>query len=328
MSKKSKSSTQSKTVTTPTNPAFVTSGIEHAMNRVKSIGEMDPQSLIADVNPLQQLAAERIGKVGEQRNFMEGLGSAPNVSAASVLDGLDRYMSPYTRDVVDASMADFDADRDATLSQLALDMAGSQKFGGSGGALAVSETRDALGRGRATLGATLRDQGFTRGAELANQDAARRQSASETNARLAAEMAGLRAQMGLAAEQSDRANIGQMFDLGTALREIEAQRRTAPISLATTEAGLLAGLPLGLLHGQIQEGNSTTTSKTSDPMGALGSLAMLAAAPLTGGTSLLGMGLSGLGALGSGAGLASSAAGLAGRSALGGLAGDMFFGRG
>ena len=298
MGKKQKTTTQSKTVVTPTNPEFVTSGIEHAMNRVKNIGNMDPQSLVAGVNPLQQLAADRIGKLGTERNYLEGLGSAPTVSAASLLDNLDAYKSPYTKDVVDASLADFDYDRDKTLSQLDLTMAGNNAFGGSGGALTIAETRGQLGRDRTTLAAGLRDQAHTRAAELSNLDAGRRQSASEANARMAAEMAVQRAQLGLAAEQSDRTNIGSMFDLGTALRGIESQQRLAPISLATTEAGLLAGLPLNLLHGQIQEGNSTSTTKSSDPMGALGSLAMLAAAPLTGGTSLLGMGLSGLGALG------------------------------
>ncbi len=299
MGKKSKQSTQSKTVVTPTNPEFVTSGIEDAMSKVKSIGSLDPASLIAGINPLQQLAADKIGQIGSDRSYLDTLQQgAPSVSAASLLDGLDRYKSGYEKDVVDASMADFDVDRAKTLTQLDLDLAGSQKFGGSGSALAIGETRDALGRARTTLGATLRDQAHTRAAELSNLDAQRRQAASEASAGLEAQNRALLAQLGLATESSDRANAGAMFDMGSALRDIEAQRLGAPISLATTQAGLLSGLPLQLLQGQIQEGNSTTTSKTSDPMGALGSLAMLAAAPLTGGTSLLGMGLKGLGLMG------------------------------
>lgn len=299
MSKKSKQTTQSKTVTTPTNPEWVTSGIQDMMGKVGDIGKLDPSSLIAGINPLQQSAADRIGNIGQQRGFLDELSKGgPTVSAASLLDGLDRYKSGYENDVINASMADFDADRDKTLSQLALDMAGSGKFGGSGGALAVAETQDALGRGRASLGANLRDQGYTRAAELSNLDAQRRQAASEANAGMEASRRSLLAQLGLQAEASDRANAGMAFDLGSALRDIETQQRTAPISLATTQAGLLSSLPLQLLHGQVQEGNSTTTTKTSDPMGALGSLAMLAGAPLTGGTSLLGMGLKGLGMLG------------------------------
>ena len=83
------------------------------------------------------------------------------------------------------------------------------------------------------------------------------------------------------------------------LRDIDAQTRNAPISLASVAAGLQGAMPYSLLHGQEQVGTSKSTTTQSDPMGALGSLAMLAAAPLTGGTSLLGMGMSGLGALGS-----------------------------
>ena len=325
MSGKSKQSTQSKTVVTPTNPEWVTSGVQNAASKISNIGNLDPTSLIAGINPLQQTAADSIGQIGQNRGWLDSLSTGtPSVSAASLLDGLDRYKSGYENDVVNAALADFDYDRDKTLSQLDLDMAGSQKFGGSGGYLERAETKDALGRSRTSLSANLRDQGYARAAELSNLDAQRRQSASETNAGLEAQQRALLAQLGLATEQSDRANAGAMFDMGSALRDIEAQQLNAPISLAATQAGLLSGLPLNLFQGQVQEGNSTTTSKSSNPLGALGSLAMLAAAPLTGGTSLLGMGLGGLG-LGAGAGLGAAASSLASKSALGGLAGDLFF---
>ncbi len=196
----------------------------------------------------------------------------------------------YRRDaVVDSGLYDaaFDAAQD-------LELAGAGAFSGSGSALTRSATEGELMRGRGSLAAGLRDQGFQTAANLSNLDAQRAQQTDLANL----EALFQRGNLAMGAEASDRANLGTMMSIGDTMRGIDAQQRNAPISLASVLAGLQGSMPYSLLHGQEQTGSSTTTSKTSDPMGALGSLAMLAAAPLTGGTSLLGMGMQGLGALG------------------------------
>jgi len=50
-------------------------------------------------------------------------------------------------------------------------------------------------------------------------------------------------------------------------------------------------MPLNLLSGETVTGNSTSTSKTSDPMGMIGTIGSLALAPFTGGGSLAALGM-------------------------------------
>lgn len=254
---------------------------------------------MAGADPLQQQAAQGASQLGGDRSWLDSIMSqnGPSVQNASLLDGLDKYMSPYTQQVVDASLADFDYGAGQTRAQQDLDMARSGAFGGSGAAITRSMTEDALNRGRAMTSATLRDQGFQVGAGLSGQDADRRQQASALNAQLAQQQAALRGQLGFAAEESDRANVGLQGDLGAMLRAIAQDKAVSPINLLQTQVALQGGLPLGLFQGQNQSGTSraSQTTTSSDPMGTLGSLAMLAAAPFTGGASL--GGLAGLGGM-------------------------------
>jgi len=340
------STTQNQTthnVVTPTNPEWVTNGIEDIFGKIRDLSNLDPQSLVAGVNPLQtQAGVGAAGLTGSPWNFdaaadvtrgvtgrdysdasniMRGLGtaSAPQVTVASLLQNLGAYMSPYTQQVVDTSLADFDADRGNTLGQQTLDMAGQGAFGGSGSALTRSMTVDKLARARASLDAGLRDQGFTTGANLSNLDAQRRQDASAASAQL--EMANRGNQLGaanslaqLGLSQGDqqlrsaglladlstnfdanaRANATTQGTIGDMLRQIQQQQQAAPLSLLSSQAGLLGGLPLALFHGQVEDGTSKTKTKTSDPVGQLGTLAMglgaLGFAPFTGGLSLGGLG--------------------------------------
>lgn len=295
-SKSTKTET-SRVVQTPTNPEWVTGPLQGAMGDISKLSTLDPSSLIAPLTGRENAAFARADKLGVDNDwFSKALSSgAPSVSAASLLDGLDRYKSGYENDVINASMADFDADRDKTLSQLALDMTGGKKFQGSGGALAVAETRDALGRGRASLGANLRDQGHTRAAELSNLDAQRRQSASEANAQLSLQDMMAKAGMMMDRDANERANIATMAGAGATEREVDQALRMSPITALQARAGLIGSLPLQLYQGQTQDGTSTTTSKQSGGMlQSLGTLAMglgsLGLAPFTGGASLFGLG--------------------------------------
>jgi len=87
------------------------------------------------------------------------------------------------------------------------------------------------------------------------------------------------------------------------MRSIDQARLNAPTDLLKTQVALNAGIPANLFRGETSDmnGTSTTTSKTSDPLGTLGSLAMMVALPGIG--TALGAGLAGLGStLGIGAG--------------------------
>lgn len=290
-----KTKTTQNTVTTPTNPEWVTKPTESLAGRIGDLSSIDPKSLVAPLSQRETDAFARTDSLGIDNDWFNRTlnADAPQVQSASLLDGLDKYMSPYRRDVVDSALADFDFGAGQTRAQQDLDMAGAGAFGGSGAALTKSMTEDALTRGRASTAATLYDQMFNTGASLSNQDAGRRQSASEANAQLMRQKLGLDADLQFGRDANERANIASQAGAGAIEREVDQQGRMAPYTALGAESSLLSSLPLNLFQGQTS--NSTATSKTSDPMGALGSLAMLAAAPLSGGTSLLGM-------LGAGAG--------------------------
>lgn len=117
------------------------------------------------------------------------LGQASSMQAASLLDGLQNYMSPYTKDVVDTTLADFDQNAGQQQAQAALEEARSGAFGGSGAAITRSMLGDSLARARASTAAGLRDQAFNTGAGLSATDAGFRQQANLTNATLAQQMA-------------------------------------------------------------------------------------------------------------------------------------------
>lgn len=265
MSKKQKTTTSQTTnsTMTPTNPEWVTQGAQGLAGKISDLGNMDPYSLVAGADPLQTQAAQGAAQLGGDRGWYDKImgGATPSVGSASLLDGLEEYMSPYTKDVVDTSLADYDFGAGQTRAQQQLDMAGAGAFGGSGAALTQSMTEGELSRGRGALSAGLRDQAFTRGAGLSSDDAGRRQQASIASAQLAQQDAALKAQLGLSAEASDRSNVGLMGDIGTLMRQIEQSKLSAPVDQVATQTGLFGGLPLGLFGGKTLNETGTTTGK-------------------------------------------------------------------
>ncbi len=102
--------------------------------------------------------------------------------AASLLDGgLDKYMNPYLSNVVDTSLADFDANAGRVRAAGTNQLARLGAFGGSRAGIAQAATEGELARGRGALDAGLRSEGFNTAAGLANTDAGRRQETSLFN---------------------------------------------------------------------------------------------------------------------------------------------------
>lgn len=288
----------------------------------RSLPELTANRYVAGANPLQTLAGERAAGLGSDEWFETLMAMpAPTVQPASLLDNLERYMSPYTKDVVDAALADYDADAARAQAQADLDIQNSGGFGGSGAWLAKTDLTDRLARARATTSSGLRDQGFTRGAALAGQDAERRQQASVSNAQLGLQHQQLLADLGFRREASDREDIATQLATGGTLRDIESAQARAPLDLVQWAAAANSGLPLQLFHGE----NSTTKTKSSDPLGSLISIAGLFGAPFTGGLSMFGA----KAAAGLGGPAASLAGGLSGVDVddLGGAIGAITSGR-
>lgn len=317
MSKKTKQTTtqQQHTVTTPTNPEWVTTANEGLSGKIQDLSKLDPYSLVAGPTALQNQAVQAASTLGMDKGKWDSLvnQAAPTIGpismdAASLLTNLGSYMSPYTNDVVRTTLAGFDQNAGMTKAQQALDLARSGAFGGSGAAITQSMTNQNLAMARAQQEASLRDQAFNTGANLSNMDASRLQEANQANAQLAYQTAaanaanaltarGQTADMMLNGQANDRQNIQLQGVLGSDMRNIDQARLNAPIDVLKTQVALNQGIPSNLFRGETSDmnGTSTTTRKTSDPLGTLGSLAMMAALPGIGAGLVSALGALGLG---------------------------------
>jgi hypothetical protein len=279
MSKKTKTTSQSTSTATrtPTNPEWVTSGLQGLGGKIMGLADQDPRSFVAGPSTLQNqvfgdaanlTTSPRFNQAGDIFTRVAGAGAntydpsqgkaedwsaqgydAATFNASSLLEGLDKYMSPYTGQVVDTALADYDFGAGQTRAGQALDEARSGAFGGSGAAITRALTEDSLTRGRGTLSAGLRDTAFTRGAGLSATDAGFRNQAAAANAAAANQAAAFRAQ---AANQAAAANAAARNQFGLANMDAlnEAGRYNAGAMDTALNRQLTAGGALGELGAQ------------------------------------------------------------------------------
>lgn len=313
-SKKTKTESKAETVATPTNPEWVESPFKDFFASVTKAGQADPASYIAPTSKLQTTAFDRLlamptsGGNGAEAMAKAGAadvggydpsltGPAAHGKAASLLDNLDAYYNPARKELVDATLADFDEGAGRTRAAQLLDGAKNSALGGSGFAIREGVTEGELARARTTADAQLRYDAFDRATGLSDADANRRQQMEMTNvgadntftlsnqgsvndagrfnvgvnqdnatrklqgASLLDQLAG-----------SDRDSISLMAQLGGTQRDIDAQTRLAPLSLLEALGGLYGLGQPGLFRGQTTKQTGSGTSVTTDPMGTISSL--------------------------------------------------------
>ena len=269
---KTSSTETSHAVTTPSSPAWVTSGVQGLGERISQLGAVDPRSFVAPLSGLERQAADRAGGLNSAESegwISQMMGRpSPSASSASLLDNLSAYSNSYRRDVVDTTLADFDYDAGRTRATQDLAMAGQGAFGGSGAALARSQTEGELARARSSQVSKLLADMFTTSAGLSSQDADRRQQASIANANLGQQDFQFRSQFGLERDANTRANIASQAALGQQLRAAEQAYRDAPLTALSRQVDMFSGLPLSLFQGSTtdstgtRKGTETTTGAT------------------------------------------------------------------
>lgn len=330
MSKKTKTTTSSTQTRTPNNPTWVTEGLAGVGGALQGLMGRDPTTFVAGPSALQTKAFKNAGRLNSSPSFgqaggifNEVAGAGANTydaqgydatdagsqgyTASSLLEGLDKYKSPYEADVVNSALSDFDYGAGATRAQQALDEARSGAFGGSGAAITRALTESDLARGRASTSAQLRDQMFTRATGLSATDAGFRNQAAAFGANAANQAAlanaaarnqaaafGAQAQneagrynagaqdtalarqlaagnslasLGETMGADQRQNIALQGALGADQQALNQARAQAPLSVLQQIAATYGGMPLNLLSGETVTGSGTSTSKTSDPWG-------------------------------------------------------------
>ncbi|MCA3732748.1 MAG: hypothetical protein INF00_10340 [Phenylobacterium sp.] len=320
---KTSSTETSRTVTTPIRPDWVDAQARGLNEALTDLGRRDPAASVAPVSDLERRASEGAAGLGVGAGWggggtdwtnwgrtppeppgatLAGRGEVPQ--AASVLDNLSSYMTPFRDQVLNAAMDDYDAEAGRRRAAQDLELAGQGAFGGSGAALTRSLTEGELARGRNSRLAGLLDQMFTQGSGLASGDADRRQQASTAAAQLAQARDLERARLSQAAEAGRmqdalaRAQLGQEGELarsrlgldeaasrradaetqariGAQARAVEQARLSAPEQALARRIEMFSGLPLGLFQGSEtnSQGQRTGTETTSG--GTLGEIASL-----------------------------------------------------
>lgn len=244
----------SRTVTTPTRPDWVDAQAKGLNDALTDLGRADPAASVAPLSDLERRASEGAAGLGlgggwnagstDWANWgrptaatspapaaaapdlsgarLEGRGEVPQ--AASVLDNLSAYMTPFRDQVLAAAMGDYDAEAGRRRAAQDLEMAGQGAFGGSGAALTRSLTEGELARGRNSRLAGLLDQMFAQGASLSAGDADRRQQASTVAAQLGQ------------AREIEQAQLAQARDIERARLAHEGGLETARLAQASETA--------------------------------------------------------------------------------------------
>lgn len=269
-SNKEKSSSFSTTNTQPTNPLWVSDLATLLGGKISEGLSMDPYKLTPGSNPLLDKAfSNALGtNNGGKSVYDEAIdiarrgatAGASSAGASSLLEGLDKYISPYLQQVVNTTLANFDFEAGKTRAEQDLALAGGA-FSGSGAALTKSMTEENLARTRASTVAGLYDDAFRTGANLSNLDAQRRTDVSIANAQLA-EQANMRSIAGATA-MGDlfRDQNGTLASLGDYMRGMEREHLRSPLELTSWGVQNFSALPLDLFRGQVVQ--SAGSSKGS-----------------------------------------------------------------
>jgi len=193
-----------------------------------------------------------LAKAGTAADAMSGL-TGPMTTAQTTA-----YMSPYQQQVIDATMADYDAQAAKSRLGLGAQAVSGGAFGSGRHGIAEAEFDALSNRGRTSMLADLRQRGFQQASAARQQDLANQQA-------IANQQAGL----GARALDFSRAQIQGLGGLGAAQQAqnqaiLDAQRQTAEMAIAEPRQrlGMLGSGVMGLMGGM---GQSVLTDAPAAP---------------------------------------------------------------
>lgn len=297
--KKTTTSNQTAT-TTPNTPAFATFPVQNYYDQLGQFA-LNTQAngggsqFVAPANDLQKQAyggAQNLGGWQSLFDRSSGLANEVVASGAPRLDtatvgglmengGLDRYMSPYQQQVIDATLAGFDDQAGRDQAAYAAAGARNKAFGGSRFGVGEAQLTSDLARERAGTQAGLLDKGFQTAAGLAQFDVGqmnehkRAQAALEDTAlgrKLQA--AGLFASNANSSAENARSDIASQIAAGNNMYAIDQAEAMAPLEWMQAYGSLLNPSVIGQYTGQTINSNGKSTEKSSG--GLLGTLASIA----------------------------------------------------
>ena len=202
----------------------------------------------------------------------QGLGSyAPFLQTAATQAGqagqfvgpsaYQQFMSPYQKDVIDASLKEFDIQAQKGLGSIAQSAIQSGAFGGGREGVARAEYMSASDRNRAALQAQLLQQGFGQAQQAAGQAFGQQQLLSQQQQALAGLSPQLAGQQVAGLTSLGAGLQGQRQSELTAQQQLAQQQLQQPITAAQTLGSGITSLIAGYPGSQFQQ-----TSPSASPL--------------------------------------------------------------
>ena len=236
---------------------------------------------VASQDPLQAAAyAQALDPtkgLGSYQPFLKKAGAAADAAtgltgtgAGTGAGSIQSYMSPYQQQVIDATLADYDAQAKKSRLGLGAQAVAGGAFGSGRHGIAEAEFDALSNRGRASQLANLRQTGFQNAAQRRQQDLSNQMGISN-----------LQQGLGGAAQDFSRAQISGLGTLGSPQQAqnqavLDTQRQAAQMAVQDPQRRLnmlgsgVMGLMGGMGAGRTEIGEAPASAQSSPLMSALG----------------------------------------------------------
>ena len=257
--------------------------------RQQNLAGLRPE--VAGLDPLQAraqaLAQQGVGsfepflqRAETEAQLASGLGTTALSQLAGVGTGatafqqdVSQFMSPYQQQVIDASLSEFDRNKQMQEQQLRDQQAKLGVLGAGRAGVQLAEFGTGAARERALLQAGLLQQGFNQAASQRQQDIANRfglATAAQGLGGFRSDLAQQQAQLGSAQQGlqgTDITRLGQLGSINQAQRqaELDAQREATRMAAFQPQEELnrFADITTGIMGGM--RGTGTTTTNVPNP---------------------------------------------------------------
>ena len=249
-------------------------GVDPTTGQKTGLASFEPflQTAQAQAGAAQGLGAAALGQLG-------GVGTG----AQSFQQGVQDFMSPYQSQVIDATLAEFDRNKQIQEQQIRDQQTALGALGSGRAGVQLAEFGTGAARERALLQAGLLQQGFGQAQAARQQDIANRFGLAQAQSGIASQLQGLggfrsglagqQAQLGQGLQQLQGTDISRLGQLG-ALNQAQEQARLDATREATRMAAFqpqeelnrFADITTGIMGGMRGTGTSTTNIPNPTPL--------------------------------------------------------------
>jgi len=220
------------------------------------------QAGIGSFQPFLTAAGQQATTAG---TTLGGIGTG----ATTFQQDVTQFMSPYQSQVIDASLAEFDRNKQIQEQQIRDQQAKLGVLGAGRAGVQLAEFGTGAARERALLQAGLLQQGFGQAAAQRQQDISNRFGLAQAQQGLGGFQAGLGAQQ-QALQGADVTRLGQLGSINQAQRqaELDAQRESTRMAAFQPQEELnrFADITTGIMGGMRGTGTATTNIPNPTPL--------------------------------------------------------------